>query len=198
MHPLFNDTSAESSALNPIRYTIGTSSLGGILVASSKLGICAVLLGDAPNGLAGQLRRMFPQSRLQKDDEALRHSLQSVARLADEPASLVDLPIDMHGTPFQKKVWEALKDIPIGRTSTYKEIAAKTGGTPQEVGEACAANKMALIVPCHRVVRSDGTLAGYRWGMLRKRSLLQKEQEAFPKRGSLFHAVALNHSRQID
>src|SRR6202040_3776617 len=106
MHLLFNDTSAESSALNPIRYTIGTSSLGGILVASSKLGICAVLLGDAPNGLAGQLRRMFPQSRLQKDDEALRHSLQSVARLADEPASLVDLPIDMHGTPFQKKVWE--------------------------------------------------------------------------------------------
>jgi AraC family transcriptional regulator, regulatory protein of adaptative response / methylated-DNA-[protein]-cysteine methyltransferase len=186
MHLPLNDTPSESSTSNPIRYTIGTSSVGEILLASSKLGICAVLLGDLPSGLVGELRRMFPQSSLQKDDEALRHSLRSVARLANEPGSLVDLPIDLHGTPFQKKVWEALTDIPIGQTSTYKEIAAKTGGTAQEVGEACAANRIALIIPCHRVVRSDGTLAGYRWGMLRKRSLLQKEQEAFPEPHSLF------------
>jgi len=116
-----------------------------------------------------------------------------VVHAVETPASKLDLPLDLRGTEFQRRVWQALREIPIGATATYKEIAAKIGSfaAAQDVGEACAVNALAVVVPCHRVVRADRSLAGYRWGIDRKRALLQKEQEAWPEPGTLFHALAM-------
>lgn len=114
-----------------------------------------------------------------------------VVRAIETPGFTLDIPLDLRGTAFQQRVWQALREIPVGSVASYQDIARKIGmsKSAQDVAEACAANTLAIVIPCHRVIRSDGSLAGYRWGMKRKRALLQKEQEASPEPGSLFHAA---------
>jgi AraC family transcriptional regulator of adaptative response/methylated-DNA-[protein]-cysteine methyltransferase len=121
----------------------------------------------------------------------LNKTLNHVVEHIEMPTGALALPLDIRGTAFQKRVWNALEEIPAGQTVTYKELALKLGATAQEIGEACAANAHAVAIPCHRVVRSDGGIAGYRWGVNRKRLLLQREQEMFPDPQSLFAKTAL-------
>ena len=180
-----NDAAEES-----IHFATRESFLGLILVAASEQGICAILLGDNSKRLVAELRSRFPKATLIAGDAGFEETVVKVVRAVETPGSKLDLPLDLRGTALQRRVWHALREIPAGATVTYKEIAAKIGmsATAQEVGEACAANPLAVVVPCHRVVRADRSLAGYRWGINRKRALLQKEQEAWPEPGTLFHA----------
>ncbi len=159
-----------------IRFTVGACSLGSVLVAATETGICAILLGDDPADLRRDLEDRFPQAQV-IDDAALAPWAAKVVAFVEAPAQGLDLPLDPHGTEFQRRVWQALREIPAGSTVTYSEIAGRIGA-PREayaVGEACAANAIAVAIPCHRVVRKDGTLAGYRWGFKRKRTLLRRE-----------------------
>lgn len=169
----------QGSAVGPesIRYAMGECSLGPILVAATEAGICAILLGDDPAALLRELEGCFPQARLISGDDALAPMAASVAAFIEAPAQGLDLPLDPRGTAFQRQVWQALREIPTGSTASYSQIAERIGA-PKEayaVGEACAANTLAVAIPCHRVVRKDGTLAGYRWGFRRKRALLKRE-----------------------
>ncbi len=160
-----------------IRYIIGACSLGAVLVAAAEKGICAILLADDHAALLRHLKERFPEARLIADGKALAPAAAGVADFIEAPAHGLDLPLDPRGTPFQRRVWQALREIPAGATATYSEIAARIGA-PKEayaVGEACAANAIAVAIPCHRVVRKDGTLAGFRWGFRRKRALLKRE-----------------------
>ncbi len=169
---------AEADELGlPIRFTVGACSLGAVLVAATETGICAILLGDDPADLRRDMEDRFPRARVIADDAALAPWADKVAAFIEAPAQGLDLPLDPHGTEFQQRVWQALRAIPAGSTATYSEIAGRIGA-PKEayaVGEACAANAIAVAIPCHRVVRKDGTLAGYRWGFKRKRALLRRE-----------------------
>jgi AraC family transcriptional regulator, regulatory protein of adaptative response / methylated-DNA-[protein]-cysteine methyltransferase len=161
-----------------IRYATGTCSLGAILVGASDRGICAIFLGDSPDDLRTELRRQFPRADLREGDSAFaRLAVQAIAYVED-PAGSFDLPLDIKGTAFQLRVWEALKHIQPGTTASYAEIAEAIGAPDavRAVAGACAANKIAVAIPCHRVVRSDGGLSGYRWGVERKRALLGKEK----------------------
>jgi AraC family transcriptional regulator of adaptative response/methylated-DNA-[protein]-cysteine methyltransferase len=163
-----------------IRYAVGACSLGSVLVAASDKGVCAILLGDGPEALLAELRRQFPRAAVAgggKDFAAL------AARVIDHvetPGAGLDLPLDIRGTVFQHRVWEALRRIPAGTTVSYTDIA-KAIGAPKSVravAGACAANRLAIAIPCHRVVRGDGSLSGYRWGVDRKRALLAKEKSS--------------------
>jgi AraC family transcriptional regulator, regulatory protein of adaptative response / methylated-DNA-[protein]-cysteine methyltransferase len=174
-----------------INFRVGTCTLGLVLVASTSRGVCAILLGSEEEPLVRQLHSIFPQATLREESKELAEVLKSVVQFIETPAATLSLPLDMQGTPFQRQVWQALREIPPGQTATYKEIALKLGATAQEIGEACAANMLAVVVPCHRVIRSDGSLAGYRWGLNRKRLLLQREQEILPDPESLFSITAL-------
>ncbi len=131
--------------------------------------------GERGTSAGRQLRSIFPCAALRKESKELDEVLKRVVQFIETPAGILDLPLEVRGTSFQKKVWEALKRIPEGQTITYKELALKLGATAQEIGEACAANTLAVVIPCHRVIRSDGRLAGYRWGAHRKKFLLQQE-----------------------
>jgi AraC family transcriptional regulator of adaptative response/methylated-DNA-[protein]-cysteine methyltransferase len=184
-------TSAQKTAIQTIAFRVGTCRLGLVLVASTPQGVCAILLGSREKALVGQLRSIFPQAALQKDSKGLDEALNRVVHFIETPAGILTLPLDVAGTAFQKRVWKALREIPAGQTATYKELALKLDATTQEIGEACAANTLAVVIPCHRVIRSDGGLAGYRWGVNRKRLLLQREQELFPDPQSLFAMPAL-------
>jgi O-6-methylguanine DNA methyltransferase len=153
-----------------------------VLVAASGKGVCAILLGDDARSLARDLRNRFPDAVLKDDDDNFDQLADKVIRFIDEPAAAADFPLDMRGSEFERKVWDALRDIPAGDTATYGEIAKRIG-VPQgarDVGEACAENPLAIAVPCHRVVKSDGRLSGYRWGVARKRKLLNREALACP------------------
>jgi AraC family transcriptional regulator of adaptative response/methylated-DNA-[protein]-cysteine methyltransferase len=137
-------------------------------------------LGDDPERLAALVRARFPAAELVADDRELRDWAERIVQFITSPSHTLDLPLDARGTAFQARVWRALQKIPLGRTATYGEIA-RTLGQPQAVravARACAANDLALLVPCHRVIRGDGDLAGYRWGVERKRALLEREREA--------------------
>jgi AraC family transcriptional regulator of adaptative response/methylated-DNA-[protein]-cysteine methyltransferase len=161
-----------------ISFAIGKSSLGDVLVACSDVGICAILLGDDPNELRQELRRRFPRAALTGGEGEFERTVAQVIALVDRPELPHDLPLDIRGTAFQQRVWQALRTIPIGHTASYSQIAALIG-TPKAVravAAACAANPLAVAVPCHRVVRTDGSLAGYRWGIERKKRLLQCEK----------------------
>ena len=161
-----------------IRFTVGECSLGAILVAATARGVGAILLGDEPNALIRQLADRFPKARVVRDDETLGSLTGAVVHLVETPGQTVDLPLDPRGTAFQRRVWQALREIPPGSTASYSEIALRVGA-PKEayaVGEACAANMIAVAIPCHRVVRKDGSLAGYRWRFKRKRALLKRER----------------------
>jgi AraC family transcriptional regulator of adaptative response/methylated-DNA-[protein]-cysteine methyltransferase len=160
-----------------IRFAVGACSLGAILVASSDRGVCAVFLGDDPAELARQLQSRFPRARLIGGDRDFEQIVAKVVGLVEAPGVGVDLPLDVRGTAFQQRVWEALRAIPAGATASYAEIAQRIGApkSVRAVARACAANAVAVAIPCHRVVRADGGLAGYRWGVERKRALLARE-----------------------
>ena len=160
-----------------IRFAIGECTLGAILVARSEKGICAILLGDDPDTLARDLQDMFPKAHIIGGDAAFEELVAKVVGFVEAPAVGLDLPLDVRGTAFQERVWQALKDIPPGETVSYADVARRIGEpkSVRAVAQACAANKLAVAIPCHRVVRNDGALSGYRWGVERKRSLIEKE-----------------------
>jgi len=160
-----------------IRFAVGECSLGSILVAQSERGICAILLGDDPDALARDLQDRFARAELIGGDADFEQLVARVIGFVEAPGIGLDLPLDVRGTAFQQRVWQALRAIPPGQTATYADIAQRIGA-PQAVravGQACGANALAVAIPCHRVVRYDGSLSGYRWGVERKRALLEIE-----------------------
>jgi AraC family transcriptional regulator of adaptative response/methylated-DNA-[protein]-cysteine methyltransferase len=163
-----------------IGFTVVATPLGQALVAATERGICMTALGDGRAGLEAELRQRFPKAELVAADAALAGWAERIVRFITRPGEQPDLPLDIRGTAFQARVWHALQKIPPGRTATYREIAAVLGQprAVRAVAQACATNKLALLVPCHRVVRSDGDLAGYRWGIERKRELIARERAA--------------------
>jgi AraC family transcriptional regulator, regulatory protein of adaptative response / methylated-DNA-[protein]-cysteine methyltransferase len=163
-----------------IRFAIGECSLGSILVATSDRGVCAILLGDAPDALARDLQDQFPRAHLIGGDTEFEELVATVVGFVEAPGIGLDLPLDVRGTAFQQRVWQALRAIPAGDTVSYAEIANRIGSPTavRAVAQACAANALAVAIPCHRVVRTDGGLSGYRWGVERKRALLAKEAHA--------------------
>ncbi|MGK4001792.1 bifunctional DNA-binding transcriptional regulator/O6-methylguanine-DNA methyltransferase Ada [Sorangium sp. So ce1036] len=163
-----------------IRFAIGECSLGAILVAATARGVCAILLGDDPEELVHDLERRFPRARLIGADPGFERLVAEVVGLVESPRAPVELPLDVRGTAFQQRVWQALRDIPAGTTASYAEIAGAIGAprAVRAVAKACAANALAVAIPCHRVVRTDGDLSGYRWGVERKRALLDREMDA--------------------
>jgi AraC family transcriptional regulator of adaptative response/methylated-DNA-[protein]-cysteine methyltransferase len=163
-----------------IHFAIGESSLGAILVAASTRGICAILLGDDADALARDLQDRFPRASLVGGDAGFEQWVAAVVGLVETPKLGLDLPLDVRGTAFQLRVWQALREIPLGATATYTDIAQRIGAPAavRAVAGACAANPLAIAIPCHRVVRRDGGLSGYRWGVERKRALLDREGSA--------------------
>jgi AraC family transcriptional regulator of adaptative response/methylated-DNA-[protein]-cysteine methyltransferase len=173
-----------------IRFATARCTLGFVLVGMSKQGICAIELGDDPNRLEREFRKHFPKAGLVTGDAQLRKALRRVVAFVDAPKSRFELPLDIRGTVFQQRVWNALREISPGSTESYAQLAARIQSPKavRAVASACAANKIAVAIPCHRVRRSDGSLAGYRWGVRRKRLLLQRERqtvEALKKRDAL-------------
>ena len=160
-----------------IRFAIGECTLGAILVAQSERGVCAILLGDDADALVRDLQDRFPQASLIGGDGKFEQLIAAVVGMVEAPRIGLDLPLDVRGTAFQQRVWLALREIPVGATASYAEVAQRIGAPSavRAVAQACAANALAVAIPCHRVVRSDGGLSGYRWGVERKRALLAKE-----------------------
>ncbi|MGH2616272.1 MAG: bifunctional DNA-binding transcriptional regulator/O6-methylguanine-DNA methyltransferase Ada [Thermomicrobiales bacterium] len=161
-----------------MRYTITESKLGRVLVAATDRGICAVSIGDDDAMLEAALESEYPRATIRRDDEAMRPYLGAVLAQSAGQAAPGAVPLDVPGTPFQHRVWEALRAIPRGERRTYAQIAATLGNpkAARAVASACAANHAAVVIPCHRVVRSDGEAGGYRWGMKRKEALLASER----------------------
>jgi AraC family transcriptional regulator of adaptative response/methylated-DNA-[protein]-cysteine methyltransferase len=160
-----------------IRFAIGDCGLGSVLVACSDVGVCAILLGDDPQELLDDLQDRFPRAELIGGDAEFDHLVGKVIALVDQPAIPVELPLDVRGTAFQRKVWQALRAIPAGETRSYSQIAEQLDMPKgaRAVARACAANALAVAIPCHRVVKNDGALSGYRWGIERKKKLLALE-----------------------
>ena len=160
-----------------IRFAVGACALGAILVAATERGVCALSLGDDPEALVRELEDRFPKAELIGGDRDFEAWVAAAVGFVEAPARGFSLPLDIHGTAFQERVWRALREIPPGATTTYTEIAARIGAPKavRAVAQACAANRIAVAIPCHRVVRRDGALAGYRWGIARKRALLDRE-----------------------
>ena len=161
-----------------IRFAIAESSLGPILVASSEKGVCAIMMGDDPDLLAKDLQDRFPKAHLIGGDEDFERLVAKVVGFIEAPKIGLNLPLDVRGTAFQRRVWKALMEIPVGKTATYAQIAERIGHPKavRAVAQACGANVLAVAIPCHRVLRTDSSLSGYRWGVDRKRTLLHKEE----------------------
>lgn len=162
-----------------IRFAVGPCTFGSVLAAATETGVCAILLGDDPDRLLRDLQDRFPRAELIGGDPAFEQTVALVVGLVEAPGQRVELPLDIAGTAFQQRVWTALRAIPAGRTASYAEVAQAIGmpAAVRAVARACGANMLAVAIPCHRVVRSDGSLSGYRWGIDRKRALLQRERE---------------------
>jgi AraC family transcriptional regulator of adaptative response/methylated-DNA-[protein]-cysteine methyltransferase len=160
-----------------ICFAVRRCSLGAILVAATAKGVAAILMGDKPADLEHDLQARFPRAKLIGGDKGFEALVVKVVALVEAPGASLDLPLDIRGTAFQHRVWAALRDIPAGTTATYAEIATRIGAPKavRAVAGACAANPLAVLIPCHRIVRSDGALSGYRWGVARKRALLERE-----------------------
>ena len=160
-----------------IRFAVGQASLGAVLVAATDKGVCAIMLGDDPEALVRDLQDRFPRAEFEGGDAEFERTVAQAVSLVEAPAQRLDLPLDIRGTAFQQRVWAALRAIPPGKTATYKEIARAIGRPTavRAVAQACGANPLAVAIPCHRVVRTDGDLSGYRWGVERKRKLLDRE-----------------------
>jgi O-6-methylguanine DNA methyltransferase len=163
-----------------IKFATGRSELGTVLVARSKVGVCAILIGDRADALKSDLAEEFTKASLVRDDRTLSADLDKVLAFIKAPAKGLNLPLDIRGTPFQRRVWDALLGVRVGYKITYAALASRIGepGAVRAVASACAANAIALAIPCHRVVRRDGALAGYRWGMERKQAMIDKEAGA--------------------
>jgi len=163
-----------------ILFAVGESSLGSILVASTEKGVCAISLGNNPDALVKDLQDRFPKARLVGGDREFERLVSKVIGFVEAPNVGLDLPLDVRGTAFQRRVWQALREIPAGSTASYSEIAERIGApkAARAVAQACASNPIAVAIPCHRVVRIDGNLSGYRWGVDRKRALLERESAA--------------------
>ncbi len=162
-----------------IRFALGECALGSILVASSELGVCAIFLGDNPEKLLQELQNTFLNADIIGADLDYERLVAKVVGFIETPAIGLDLPLDIRGTAFQQRVWQALREIPAGKTLSYSQLAQKIGKPKavRAVASACAANKIAVAIPCHRVMRMDGALSGYRWGLVRKANLLDKESK---------------------
>ena len=162
-----------------LHYAIGHCSLGSVLVARGERGVCGVLLGDDAESVTRELGTRFPRTILLRRDQELAQYLAQVVGLIEAPGRPFDLLLDLRGTTFQQRVWQALREIPAGTTSTYTEVASRIGArnAVRAVARACATNPLALVVPCHRVIGKDGGLTGYRWGLERKRILLEREAQ---------------------
>jgi AraC family transcriptional regulator, regulatory protein of adaptative response / methylated-DNA-[protein]-cysteine methyltransferase len=160
-----------------IRFGVGQCSLGALLVAATEAGICAIALGDDPATLINELQEQFPKAELVGGDRKFEQWMAKVIGFVEHPSAGLDLPLDVQGTAFQQRVWQALCKVPCGTTTTYMQIARQIGrpDAVRAVAGAIAANKIAVAIPCHRVIRTDGSLAGYRWGVERKATLLKKE-----------------------
>ena len=160
-----------------IRFAVGECSLGAILVAATDIGVCAILLGDDADILVRDLQDRFPRANFIGGEGEFEQMVAQAVGFVEAPALGLDLPLDVRGTVFQQRVWQALREIPAGATASYTEIAARIGSPKavRAVAQACAANAIAVAIPCHRVVRRDGALSGYRWGVERKRALLLRE-----------------------
>lgn len=161
-----------------IRFALARCSLGALLVAGTERGICAISLGDEPEPLLQELQERFARAELVGGDAEFEGWVAQVVAAVEQPTAASDLPLDLRGSAFQKRVWLALRDIPVGETRSYRALAESLGAPSgaRAVARACASNSVAVVVPCHRVVRSDGNLAGYRWGIARKRALLERER----------------------
>ena len=163
-----------------IRFAVGRCSLGSILVAASEKGVCAIFLGDDPAALTKDLTKRFSKAELIAGDRDFEDLVAKVIRFVEAPRTGWDLPLDLRGTVFQRRVWNALREIPVGTISSYSEVAKRIGAPSsiRAVARAIASNRLAVVVPCHRVLRRDGSVCGYRWGVERKISLLKKEEIA--------------------
>jgi AraC family transcriptional regulator of adaptative response/methylated-DNA-[protein]-cysteine methyltransferase len=178
-----------------IRYATGRCWLGAILVALSDRGVCAILPGDDADSLVQELAARFPHARLEGNDPAACERLADAVHLVEDPSQPTTIPLDLRGTPFQQRVWQELQQIPAGATASYGDVARRMGapGMAREVAEACAANDLAVAVPCHRVIRTGGGISGYRWGVKRKRALLARESRGAqldPSRPPVYSAAA--------
>lgn len=162
-----------------IRFAVGECTLGAILVAQSQKGVCAILLGDDADALVRNLQDQFSSANLIAGDAEFENVVARVVGFIETPGTGLELPLDIRGTAFQRQVWEALQKIPPGQTLSYSEVAQRIGSprAVRAVARACAANHLAVAIPCHRVVRTDGGLSGYRWGVERKRALLKREEQ---------------------
>lgn len=170
-------TGRAAGSTDTIRYAAGHCSLGALVVARSGRGLCAIQLGDEPEPLIADLERRYPGATDAQHDSNLADALDRVATLIENPAAELGLPLDLRGSDFMHEVWQALRDVPAGATASYGEVARRIGApaSARAVARACAANPLAVAIPCHRVVRADGGLSGYRWGVERKRVLLARE-----------------------
>ena len=172
-----------NTAADVLFFGVGDTALGKVLLARSAKGVCAILLGDDAGELEADLARRFPEATRVENEVMVRDDLAKVVRYAEKPSEGLDLVLDMRGTPLQRRIWQQICAIPVGKTMSYMHLARLINNVyprvaARVVANACAANPIALAVPCHRVIRTDGELAGYRWGIARKRDLLQKETEA--------------------
>ena len=167
----------EGGAGATIRFAVGECSLGAILVAATEKGVCAITLGDDAQDLVRAFQDDFPNAQLVGGDKDFERVVAAAVGLVEGSQTEFNLPLDVRGTAFQQRVWQALREIPAGKTASYRDIAARIGApaSVRAVAGACASNPIAVVIPCHRVVRTDGSLSGYRWGVERKRALLQRE-----------------------
>jgi AraC family transcriptional regulator of adaptative response/methylated-DNA-[protein]-cysteine methyltransferase len=168
-----------SSTKIDVRFSVGKCSLGSVLVAATKKGICAVTFADDPEPLIRDLQDRFPTAELTGAAADIDNCVSKIVELVEHPEIECDLPLDVQGTDFQQRVWQALRTIPLGHTASYAEIAKRIGRPTavRAVAQACGANNIAVVIPCHRIVRTDGGISGYRWGVQRKVALLKREQE---------------------
>lgn len=178
--PLTPAQRRRGAAGETLRYAVAPCPLGLLLITSSDKGICALLFGDAETALEEELRSRFAAAQLQRDQDGLGEWLQRIVSQLEEPQRAARLPLDLRGTAFQQRVWQALQQIPAGETRRYGELAATLGSHARAVARACASNPIGLLVPCHRVVGSQQALTGYRWGLQRKAALLEREAQDEP------------------
>jgi AraC family transcriptional regulator, regulatory protein of adaptative response / methylated-DNA-[protein]-cysteine methyltransferase len=169
-----------------LKFAVGHSSFGDVLVASSKKGVAAILLGDDPEALFRNLKDRFPKALLVAGDRDYEALVARVISFVEKPEIGVGLPFDVRGTAFQQRVWRALREIPLGETASYSDIARRIGSpnAVRAVAGACAANNIAVVIPCHRVIKSDGSISGYAWGVARKRALLDREKKHRSRKSS--------------
>lgn len=171
-------SSSKTPATETVNYFTGDTSLGRVLVATTERGVSAILFGDNDSALVADLAREFPKAELVVAPNAQGATIKKVIDLIEQPSASFDLPLDIRGTEFQRSVWTALENVQSGKIASYKEIA-ETIGAPaavRAVAQACGANRLAVAIPCHRVVAANGDISGYRWGVDRKRALLNRER----------------------